>query len=117
MKTKTEIKTEQRNRRHARVRAKVSGTKECPRLSVYKSNMAVYAQLIDDARGITIVSSTSRVVSKGTRLSGAHEVGKDIAMKGVAKGIKSATFDRGGFVYTGIVKAVADGAREGGLTL
>jgi large subunit ribosomal protein L18 len=90
MKTKTEIKKEQRNRRHARVRAKVSGTKECPRLSVFKSNTAVSAQLIDDVRGVTIVSSTSRAVSKGTRLSGAHEVGKDIAKKGSAKGIKRA---------------------------
>jgi len=111
------IKTniEQRNRRHRRIRARISGTSETPRLSVFKSNRYISAQLIDDEKNVTLAAAHSRTVKGKTLLEKSALVGKDIAEKAAAKKIKKVVFDRGGFFYTGCVKALADGAREGGL--
>ncbi|CAH0152662.1 50S ribosomal protein L18 [Chryseobacterium sp. WG14] len=111
-------KLEKRIRIKRRVRGKISGSSELPRLSVYKSNKEIYAQLIDDKNGKTLASASSRekgVDAKGTKTEISAAVGKAIAAKAVAAGIESIVFDRNGFVYHGRVKALADGAREGGL--
>ena len=111
-------KLEKRNRIKRRVRGKISGSAELPRLSVYKSNKEIYAQLIDDKAGKTIVSASSRdkgVDAKGTKVEASAVVGKAIAAKAIAAGITKIVFDRNGFVYHGRIKALADGAREGGL--
>ena len=111
-------KLEKRNRIKRRVRGKISGSAELPRLSVYKSNKEIYAQLIDDKAGKTIVSASSRdkgVDAKGTKVEASAVVGKAIAAKAIAAGISKIVFDRNGFVYHGRIKALADGAREGGL--
>lgn len=111
-------KLEKRIRIKRRVRGKISGSSELPRLSVYKSNKEIYAQLIDDKNGKTLVSASSRekgVDAKGTKTEVSTAVGKAIAAKAIAAGIESIVFDRNGFVYHGRVKALADGAREGGL--
>lgn len=102
----TPSKTEQRARRHARIRAKISGTEERPRLSVFKSNTALEAQLIDDSKGITLAS---------TRGKDAQKVGAEIAKAALAKKIEKVVFDRGGYIYTGKVKTLAEAAREAGL--
>ena len=111
-------KVEKRIRIKRRVRGKISGSSELPRLSVYKSNKEIYAQLIDDKDGKTLASASSRekgVDAKGTKSEISAAVGKAIAAKAIAAGIESIVFDRNGFVYHGRVKALADGAREGGL--
>ncbi|AZA92105.1 50S ribosomal protein L18 [Chryseobacterium tructae] len=111
-------KLEKRIRIKRRVRGKISGSSELPRLSVYKSNKEIYAQLIDDKNGKTLASASSRekgVDAKGTKTEISAAVGKAIAAKAIAAGIESIVFDRNGFVYHGRVKALADGAREGGL--
>ncbi|MCW3162072.1 50S ribosomal protein L18 [Chryseobacterium oryctis] len=111
-------KLEKRIRIKRRVRGKISGSSELPRLSVYKSNKEIYAQLIDDKSGKTLVSASSRekgVDAKGTKTEVSVAVGKAIATKAIAAGIENIVFDRNGFVYHGRVKALADGAREGGL--
>ncbi|WP_294209732.1 50S ribosomal protein L18 [uncultured Chryseobacterium sp.] len=111
-------KLEKRIRIKRRVRGKISGSSELPRLSVYKSNKEIYAQLIDDKSGKTIVSASSRekgVEANGTKSDVSAAVGKAIAAKAIAAGIENIVFDRNGFVYHGRVKALADGAREGGL--
>lgn len=112
-KSKTNI--EQRTRRHRRIRARVSGTGVVPRLSVFKSNRYISAQLIDDEKGVTLASTHSKEIKGKTLMEKSAGAGKDIATKAVGKGIKKVVFDRGGFFYTGCVKALADGAREGGL--
>ena len=109
------IKKEKRVRRHARIRSRISGTKETPRLAVFKSNKYISAQIIDDENAVTIASSHSREVKGKTMTEKAVLVGEAIAQKALAKKIKSIVFDRGGFIYTGNVKALADGARKGGL--
>lgn len=96
-----------RDRKRKKIRTKVSGTSERPRLSVFKSNTAIYAQIIDDTVGKTLAAA------KGTD---AKAVGSEIGKAAVAKSLKSVVFDRGGYVYTGKVKALADAAREAGLT-
>lgn len=102
-----------------RIRAKVSGTAQRPRLSVFRSNSDIYAQLIDDTTGVTLASASSRqkdiTAAGGTKSEKSALVGKAIAQKAVALGISTCIFDRGGYLYHGRVKAVADGAREGGL--
>ena len=102
-----------------RIRKKVVGSTQRPRLSVFRSNSDIYVQLIDDAEGKTIASASSRdkdiVAQKGTKSEKSKLVGEAIARKAVALGIKDCTFDRGGNLYHGRVKAVADGAREAGL--
>lgn len=106
-----------RVRRHARVRAKVSGTAETPRLCVYRSNKNIEAQLIDDVKGVTLVSSSSMSLKleNGGNIEAAAAVGKDIAEKALAKEIKTIVFDRSGYVYHGRIQAVAEAAREAGL--
>lgn len=112
----TNLKKEKRERRHKRIRAKISGTKEMPRLCVFKSNRYISAQIIDDQNSLTLASSHSRdMKGKGTMSEKAFKVGQDIATKAQAKKVKNVVFDRGGFIYTGCVKALADGARDGGL--
>lgn len=100
-----------------RIRAKISGSEQAPRLSVFKSNKEIYAQLIDDKAGKTLISASSREagINKGTKTEIATAVGKKIAEKAASVGVTSVVFDRNGFVYHGRVKALADGAREGGL--
>ena len=109
------VKKAQRTRRHARIRAKIFGTKEAPRLSVFKSNRHISAQLIDDVNNVTIASSHSRDVKGKNMMEKSALVGEAIAKAAGAKKIKSVVFDRGGFIYTGNVQALADGARKGGL--
>ncbi|MFR1566196.1 MAG: 50S ribosomal protein L18 [Christensenellales bacterium] len=108
-----------RSKRHLRVRNKVSGTADVPRLNVYRSTSHIYAQIIDDVKGNTLVSSST--IAKGVNVEGltktqaSEAVGKDIAKKALEKGITAVVFDRGGYLYTGRVKALADAAREAGL--
>ncbi len=104
-----------RTQRHKRLRHKVTGTAARPRLAVFRSNKFVYAQLIDDENGKTLASADSRKETKGTGVEKATTVGTAIAKTAQAAKIETVVFDRGGFQYMGIVKAVADGAREGGL--
>ena len=106
-----------RLRRHARVRAKLSGTTEAPRLCVYRSNKNIEAQIIDDTKGVTLVSSSSMALKleNGSNVEAAGKVGKDIAEKALAKKIKKVVFDRSGYIYHGRVKALAEAAREAGL--
>jgi large subunit ribosomal protein L18 len=111
----SKLKKQKRDRRHARIRAKVTGTSEMPRLSVFKSNTALYAQLIDDVAEKTLASSSTRKIAGKTGLEKARNLGGEIAKKATAIKIKKAVFDRGGYIYTGKVQAVAEGAREGGL--
>ena len=102
--------------RHARVRRKVSGTTERPRLAVFRSNTHIYAQIIDDAGGRTVAAaSTLGVDSTGANIDAAVEVGKQIAAAAQKAGVSTVVFDRGGYLFHGRVKALADAAREGGL--
>ena len=107
-------RAEARERRHNRVRAKVAGSQERPRLVVFRSVKHIYAQLVDDAAQRTLATATDKDVS-GTKTTKSTAVGKLIAEKAKAAGITRVVFDRGGYRYHGRVKAVADGAREGGL--
>jgi len=106
-----------RIKRHRRIRAKIKGTADRPRLSVYVSNINVYAQIIDDEKGHTLVSASS-LEFRNEKLKGiekAKKVGELIAKRALEKGIKKVVFDRGGFKYTGRIKTLAEAAREGGL--
>jgi large subunit ribosomal protein L18 len=105
----------QRQLRHLRVRKKVSGTADRPRLVVFRSDKHIYAQLVDDDAGRTIATVSSLKVAAGKKTEKAAEVGKQVAAVAKDKGINRVVFDRGGYKYHGRVKAVADGAREGGL--
>jgi len=111
------IKSQQRERRHARVRAKVSGTVERPRLSIFRSNKFIYAQIIDDEAGKTLVSVSDMELKgkKKGKIDSSSTVGTELAKKAKEKNISKVVFDRGGYIYTGRVKAVAEGARAGGL--
>ncbi len=114
---KTDRKLE-RTRRHIRVRTKVSGTPERPRLCVYRSNNNLYVQIIDDVAGNTLVSASTldkEVKTKHSNKEAAKELGALIAKKAKAKKIESVVFDRGGYIYHGVVKELAEAAREGGL--
>ena len=112
---KTDIKVQKRKRLQKRIRTKVSGTTERPRLAVFRSNKFIYTQLIDDTTGKTIAQASDVKIKKGAKAVRAAEVGKIIATVAKEKGIKKATFDRGGFKYAGRVKIVADEARKNGL--
>ena len=115
--SKTNRKLE-RERRHIRVRRKISGTSECPRLCVYRSNSNIYAQIIDDVKGETIVSASTLDKAAKTKKSNkeaAKEVGTLIAKRAIEKNIKNVVYDRGGYIYHGIVKELAEAAREAGL--
>ena len=106
-----------RERRHARVRERVTGTASAPRLVVFRSNKNIEAQIIDDVKGVTLVASSSvqLKLKNGGNCVGAAEVGKDLAAKAKKAGISHVVFDRGGYQYHGRVAALADAAREGGL--
>ncbi len=108
-------RAEKRQRRHLRVRKKVSGTPDRPRLVVYRSLKHIYAQLVDDGSHRTIMTVSSASVADGKKTAKSTEVGKRIAAKAKEAGITRVVFDRAGYKYHGRVKAVADGAREGGL--
>jgi len=114
-------RNQMRKNRHRRVRKKVSGTPDIPRLSVFRSNSAIYAQIIDDTRGLTLASASTMDESIKSQLDeldkkGASKVvGKTVAERAIAKGIKEVVFDRGGYIYTGRVAELPAGAREGGL--
>ena len=107
-----------RLKRHARVRSKIAGTAERPRLDVFRSNSHIYAQIIDDVKGVTIVSAASNEKdfgASGGNCEGARKVGQLIAERAKEKNITEVVFDRGGYIYHGRVKELAEGAREGGL--
>ena len=111
-------KNAMRLKRHIRVRGKISGTPECPRLNVFRSGANIYAQIIDDVNGVTLVSASTLekdFACEGTKSDAAKQVGLNVAERAKAKGIDVVVFDRGGYVYHGRVKALAEGAREGGL--
>lgn len=114
---KKEPKNVSRLRRHARVRTKISGTADKPRLCVYRSNKNIEAQLIDDVKGLTLVSSSTVALKSENsgNIQGAKLVGKDIAEKAIALKIKTIVFDRSGYIYHGRIKALAEAAREAGL--
>lgn len=111
-----------RKRKHLRVRKKISGTPERPRLCVFRSNSQIYAQVIDDIGGVTLVSASTldkeikEKINFGGNIEGAAEVGKLVAQRALAKGIESVVFDRGGYLYHGRVAALATAAREAGLS-
>lgn len=107
--------TSSRNRRRAKIRSRVFGTAEAPRLAVFKSNKNISAQLIDDEKAITLAAAHSRDMKGKSLLEKSGHIGQEIAKAARAKKIEKIVFDRGGFMYTGCVKAVAEGAREGGL--
>ena len=115
-------KNEIRKRKHVRVRKKISGTTEFPRLCVYRSNSHIYAQIIDDTKGVTLVSASTLdkeikgSVSVGSNIEAATAVGKLIGERAIAKDIKEVVFDRGGYLYHGRVQALAEAAREAGLS-
>jgi len=112
-------KTERRERLRFRIRKTVSGTTQRPRLAVFRSNKEIYAQIIDDVNGVTITAASSRDkdidASKSNKIDAAKLVGKAIAEKALKAGVESITFDRGGYLYHGRIKSLAEGAREGGL--
>ncbi|HJB93267.1 MAG TPA: 50S ribosomal protein L18 [Candidatus Borkfalkia stercoripullorum] len=114
-------KNADRVQRHARVRKKVSGTAQTPRFSVYRSLNHIYVQVIDDVKGVTLVSASTmekavrEKIKDLTKTEAAKVVGEEAAKKALAAGIETVVFDRGGYIYTGRVKSVADGAREAGL--
>lgn len=107
-----------RLKRHRRVRGKITGTAECPRLDVFRSSKHIYAQIIDDTKGVTLVAASSmdkEFEGTGSNKEAARKVGQLVAKKAADKGIKDVVFDRGGYLYHGRVQELAEGAREGGL--
>ena len=115
---KTFDKNAQRMKRHIRVRGKISGTPERPRLNVYRSNANIYAQIIDDVNGVTLAAAASNekdFEGAAGNKEAARKVGKMVAERAKAKGIDTVVFDRGGYIYHGRVAELAEGAREGGL--
>ena len=115
-----EDKNKARQKRHLRVRNHISGTAERPRLNVFRSLSNIYAQVIDDVQGVTVVSASTQekdFANYGGNIEAAKAVGEAVAKRAMEKGITEVVFDRGGYVYHGRVKALADGAREGGLKL
>ena len=115
--TKTDRKFE-RARRHARVRRKISGTSECPRLCVYRSNKNIFVQIIDDVKQTTLVQASTldkEIKTKHSNKEAAKEVGALIAKRALEKKIKTVVYDRGGYIYHGVVKELAEAAREAGL--
>ncbi len=119
--SKSKTRSEARDRRHKRVRSRITGTPERPRLSIYRSLSEIYAQIIDDKAGLTLTSASTIDHDLRTSVDGmkkseqARKIGQALAERAKAKGIKQVIFDRGGYRYIGRVKALADGAREGGL--
>lgn len=112
---RTSKKVTRRRKIHYKIRNRISGTAERPRLCVYRSNKEIYCQLVDDVAGHTLVSATSRGISDGTKVEVASKVGKIMGEAAKAAGFENVVFDRGGYLYHGRVKALAEGAREAGL--
>lgn len=112
---KTVYKSMKRDRRHRRIRAKVAGTAERPRLTVFRSNKFIYAQVINDELGTTLAAANDMKIAKGTKSERAAQVGTAVAELAKKAGISKVVFDRGGFMFTGRVKALADAARAAGL--
>jgi len=116
-----EIRSKVRKRIHTRIRKKISGTPERPRLSVFKSSKHIYAQVIDDIAGVTLATASSldpalrKELKNGSTIEAASKVGASVAEKAKAKGIENVVYDRGGFIYHGRIKALAEAARENGL--
>jgi len=110
-----DIKQQKRIRRHKKIRARIKGTKKTPRLSVFKSNQYINAQIIDDDNGKTLLSLTDKKVKGKTKTEKAKEAGIALAKQSKEQKINNVVFDRGGYIYTGRIKAFAEGAREGGL--
>lgn len=108
-------KQERRNKIKTRIRGKVSGTAERPRMTVFRSNKQIYVQLVDDSEGKTLVSASSKGIEEGTKSEVAAKVGQAIAEKALAAGITEVVFDRNGYLFHGRVKSLADAARNGGL--
>ena len=108
-------KIARRNKIKTRIRGKISGTAERPRMSVFRSNKAIYVQVIDDLSGTTLVAASSKGMTEGTKVEIAAKVGEEIAKKAVERGIAEVVFDRNGYLYHGRVKSLADAARKGGL--
>lgn len=109
-------KVRRRNKIRKAIRSKIVGTAQKPRLSVFRSNLEIYVQLIDDLNGVTLASASTKTVKvKGGKVEKSKAVGQQLAEKALAAGITSVVFDRGGYLFHGRVKALADGAREGGL--
>ncbi len=113
--SKIATKQKNRNRRHNRIRAKVSGTAECPRLAMFRSNRSLYAQLIDDKKGVTLGAIDTRKIKGDTAILRAKNAGLEFATNSKKNGIEKVVFDRGGFLFAGSIKEFAEGAREGGL--
>ncbi len=112
-------KAEQRKRIHLRIRKSIRGTAQKPRLSVFRSNKEIYCQMIDDIQGVTLVAASSldnEFVREGNKVTQAKAVGQLLAKRAKAENIETCLFDRGGYLYHGRVKALADGAREGGIS-
>ena len=109
------VKLQQRKRRHKKIRTKIIGSEKTPRLTVFRSNTAIYAQLINDDNGVVLASTSSMKSKKGKGVEAAKEAGLELAKLAKTKKVKTCVFDRGGNLYHGRVKALADGAREGGL--
>jgi len=108
-------KEQRRQKIKARIRGKISGTAQRPRLCVYRSNKSIYAQLVDDVAGNTLVSASSKGLTEGNKSEQAAQVGEIVAKKALEAGITTVVFDRNGFLFHGRVKSLADGARKGGL--
>ena len=108
-------KIARRNKIKTRIRGKIAGTAERPRMSVFRSNKGIYVQVIDDLAGVTLAAASSKGLEGGTKTEVAAKVGKEIAKKAQEKGITEVVFDRNGYLYHGRVKSLADAAREGGL--
>ena len=108
-------KQERRNKIKARIRGKISGTAERPRMSVFRSNKQIYVQLVDDMTGKTLAAASSKGIEEGTKSEIAAKVGKAIAEKALAAGVAQVVFDRNGYLFHGRVKSLADGARQAGL--
>jgi large subunit ribosomal protein L18 len=114
---RTDLRRAARSRRHLRVRKKVTGTAERPRLAVYRSNRHIYAQLVDDLTARTVAAASDVGSPDGDKTAKAKKVGEQLAERAKAAGVERAVFDRGGRLYHGRVKALAEGAREGGLQI
>lgn len=108
-------KQQRRNKIKARIRGRISGTAERPRMTVFRSNKQIYVQLVDDLKGATLASASSKGIQEGTKTEIAAKVGKAIAEKALAGGLTQVVFDRNGYLFHGRVKSLADAAREGGL--
>jgi large subunit ribosomal protein L18 len=115
MKSQAQIRLQSRITRHKRIRRKVSGTSEVPRLCISRSNKEMYAQIIDDTQGKSLVQLSTRKVEGKTKVEKSLALGKLLARSAQDKGVTNVVFDRGGYLFHGRVKAIADGAREGGL--